>query len=271
LAVFLNHFYLVVDSTTYKDIEQSSFLRGEFAATEQRTTVRKDRSYTGLYFYGANTYFEFFDVASDTSRQVGFSGIAFGVDQTGELRVVGRELADSLSMDQEPITRLYDGRQVPWFYAAWGKDFSIDSSLGVWLMEYHPRFLDEWNPRTSASNQAVSRKEILQRYAAVLDDVPAKPYFEDVVALTVALNDEPRQKLSEFCKRLGFNERMIGDANVLQGPDLELRLLAETEGTLGIQEMTMRVRREPKDQTEFRFGAKSVLRFGNNGLATWSF
>ena len=83
--VFLNHFYVVLDSATYKDIEQSAFLRREFAVTEQRTTVRTDMTYTGLYFYGTNTYFEFFDVSSDASSQVGFGGIALGVDQQGEL------------------------------------------------------------------------------------------------------------------------------------------------------------------------------------------
>lgn len=270
-SVFLNHFYVVVDSATYKDIEQSSFLRGEFAVTEQRTTVRTDRSYTGLYFYGTNTYFEFFDVSSDSSRQVGFSGIAFGVDQSGELQAVSQALSSIFPLDQTTITRQYNGKQVPWFYAGEQKNFPIDSSLGVWFMEYHPRFLSEWNPQPGGSNQGVSRKQILQRYAAVLKDIPAKPYFENVVALTLAVNDEKRKKLIELCKLLGYSERIVGDAVVLKGPDIELRLIEQTETSRGIQEITMRVRRQPKEQAEFRFGTKSVLRFRGNGLATWSF
>ena len=270
-SVFLNHFYVVVDSATYKDIEQSPFLRREFAVTEQRTTVRTDRSYTGLYFYGTNTYFEFFDVSSDTSRQVGFSGIAFGVDQAGELQAVGKELSSSFPLDQTTITRQYKGKQVPWFYTGEQKNFPIDSSFGVWLMEYHPSFLSEWNPQPGGSNQGISRKQILQRYAAVLKDIPAKPYLEDVIALTVAVNDENRKKFVELCKLLGYSERTVGDANVLKGPDIELRLVPQTETARGIQEITMRVRRQPKDQAEFRFGTKSVLRFRDKGLATWSF
>lgn len=269
--VFLNHFYVVIDSTTYKEIEQSAFLRSEFAVTEQRTTVRTDMSYTGLYFYGTNTYFEFFDMASDASRQVGFSGIALGVDQTGELQTVARELSSNFSLDQETITRQYNGKQIPWFYAGKLKDFPLGSSLAVWFMEYHPRFLDEWNPRPGERNQGVSRKQILQRYAAVLKDVPAKPYFEDVVALTVAVDEEHRKKLAELGKLLGYSERTVGDAIVLKGSDIELRLLPQTEASRGIQEITMRVTRKPKDQSEFRFGTKSVLRFRGNGLATWSF
>lgn len=269
--VFLNHFYVVLDSATYKEIEQSPFLRREFAVTEQRTTVRTDMSYTGLYFYGTNTYFEFFDVSSDTSNQVGFSGIALGVDQAGELQAVSSGLSSNFRMDQETITRQYNGKQLPWFFAGKQKDFPIGSSLGVWFMEYHPRFLDEWNPQPGKRDQGVSRKQILQRYAAVLKDIPAKPYFEDVVALTVAINDADRKKLVELCKQLGYSEHVIRDAQVLKGPDLELRLVPQTEDSLGIREITMRVRSKPKEKDEFRFGTKSVLRFQDNGLATWSF
>ena len=269
--VFLNHFFVVVDSTTFKDIEQSSFLRREFAVTEQRTTVRTDMTYTGLYFYGTNTYFEFFDESSDTSRQVGFSGIALGVDQAGELQAVGRDLSSNFPLDQELITRLYNGKQVPWFYAGELKDFPITASLGVWFMEYHPRFLDEWNPQPARRNKGLSRKQILQRYGAVLKDIPAKPYFEDVIALTVAVNDEHRKKLAELCMQLGYSERTVADAKVLKGPDFELRLIPKTEELRGIQEITMRVRSKPKEQTEFRFGTKSVLRFRDDGLATWTF
>ena len=103
----------------------------------------------------------------------------------------------------------------------------------------------------------MSRKQILQRYGAVLKDIPAKPYFEDVVALTVAINDADRKKLAELLKLLK--------------PDLELRLVPQTEESRGIREITMRVSRKPKDKDEFRFGSKSVLKFEGNGFAKWSF
>ena len=269
--VFLNHFYIVVDSTTHTDIEQSPFLRREFAATEQRTTVRTDISYTGLYFYGTNTYFEFFDVSSGASSRFGFGGIALGVDQEGGLQAIARDLHESFSVDQQPITRQYDGKQVPWFYTGEPKSFPKNSPFVVWLMEYHARFLNEWNPMAGARAQGITRKQILQRYTAVLKDIPAKPYLEDVVALTVALDEERQKKLSEVCKQLGYSQRSVGDAMLLKGPDIELRLVQQTEEARGIREITMRVNRKPKDQSEFRFGAKLVLRFRDDGLATWSF
>lgn len=269
--VFLNHFYIVVDSATYKDIERSPFLRRKFAATERRTTVRQDMSYTGLYVYGANTYFEFFDVSDKPSSRVGDSGIAFGVDQAGGLQAVGREQATKISVGREPVTRQYEGKQVPWFYAGGQKDSPPGSGFTVWLMEYHPRFLAEWNPRPDGQNRGVSRKQILRRYAAVLKDIPARPYFVDVVALTVAV-DEPAQKsLVELCKLLGYSERAARGTQVLEGPGVELRLVPQAGGARGIQEILMRVRGKPRGRAEFRFGPKSVLRFEGNGLATWSF
>jgi hypothetical protein len=60
--VYLNHFYLIVDSSTYRDIVESDFIKNEFAHFEERTTVvGEGESCSGAHVYGENTYFEFFD------------------------------------------------------------------------------------------------------------------------------------------------------------------------------------------------------------------
>jgi hypothetical protein len=262
--VFLNHFYIVLDGPTYKAIEQSPFLRQELAATEKRTTVRTDRSYTGFYFYGTNTYFELFD-GSDPGTAFTGDGLAFGVDETGGLRALG----EGVFIAPKPITRLYEGKQVPWFHMAGFKGLPENADLDVWLMEYHPDFLADWNPRPGS--QGVTRKEILHRYAAVLKDVPARPLLQDVTALTIAVDEPLRQKLAGILEPLGYSARREGGATILKGPDAELRLVLKTATARGIREITLRVRERPRGQNELRFGPKSVLKFHDNGLATWSF
>src|SRR5262245_28226860 len=96
-AVPLNHFFLTVDADTYKAIESSEFLRNEFAPFEQRTTVRKDTTYTGSYFYGQNTYFEFFEVGRSIGRLVGSSAIAFGVETPGASPGLRQKLEGALN------------------------------------------------------------------------------------------------------------------------------------------------------------------------------
>ena len=269
-SLALNHFYIVLDSATYKAIEQSPFLRREFAVTEQRTTTRTDITYTGVYFYGANTYFEFFDVANQTMGRLGDAGIAFGVDQPGGLEAIKRRLGDQFSIAPEPITRQFQQKQVPWFYTAGFANFPPDSGLRIWAMEYHPRFLAEWNPPSGGASEGVSRRQVLQRYAAVLNDKAARPYLEDVVALTIAVDDATQKRFAELGRRLGYGSQVEGTTTILKGPDIELRLIPQTDKLRGIREITMRVARKP-EQAEFRFGPGSVLKFQANGLATWSF
>ena len=140
----LNHFLTVLDSATYRAIREDPFLRKEFAVTEERTTTRTDISYTGLYFYGHNTYFEFFDEARQPLGKRGDSALAFGVDQAGTLEPIETRLASEFSVGPV-ITREFGGRQVPWFYMGVPKLFP-ESGFRIWIMEYHPRFLTEWNP-----------------------------------------------------------------------------------------------------------------------------
>ncbi len=274
-AAPLNHFYIVLDSETYKAIEQNPFLRGEFAVSEGRTTTRTDVSYTGVYFYGTNTYFEFFDSATTNMGKLSDSGIALGVDKAGSLDAFIRP-GSILSRRDAPITRGFAGKQVPWFYMAVPTNIPAEAGLRFWVMEYHPRFLAEWNPESNEKNPGVSRREILQRYARVLKGVAAKPvsfrsepYFQDVVTITLALNEPATRSLVELGQLLGYRHRTGEHNTTLTGQDIELRIVPETSTARGIREITMRVNGKPT-QNEFRFG-KSVLTFQGNGLATWTF
>ena len=44
---------------TFRAADASEYLRTEFAPFERRTTKSGSDSWTGLYFYGESTYFEF--------------------------------------------------------------------------------------------------------------------------------------------------------------------------------------------------------------------
>ncbi len=248
--------------------------------SEVRTTTRTDISYSGVYFYGANTYFEFFDAATTTIGKLSDSGIALGVDQAGALQTFklipdtdaqGSKLpAAGFALLPAPVTRGFDGKQIPWFYMAVPTNIPRGAGFSLWIMEYHPNFLAEWNSRPENKNPGIARREILQRYAAVLKDTPRKPYLKDVVAMTLALNGTTTKSLIELARSLGYRER-TGKADItLTGPDIEMRIVPETPTMRGIQQITMTVTGKAAKQNEFRFG-KSVLRFVGNGLATWTF
>jgi Family of unknown function (DUF5829) len=264
--VFLNHFYIVLDSPTYAAIEQSNFLRTRFAPNEKRTTVRTDETYTGLYSYGTNTYFEFFDVASSPRPCVGDSGIAFGVDRSGDIERLRETPGASIALLPQPITRLYKNNQVPWFYMATTKHLPYESGMSSWLMEYHPEFLRRWNPLPKETNRGVRRKDILKRYREVLP--PTKgPVLNDVIGLTVAVDLATANNLSELCLELGHRmEKQAGGKVTFHGQDFSLSTVPATENMRGIREIRMRI--FPTDGMEKRFG-RSVLKL-DGPTAVWS-
>ena len=268
-AVFLNHFYMVLDSPTCKAVEEDPFLRRHFAANEKRTTTNADMTYTGLYFYGLHTYFEFFDIADSPQHRVADCGIAFGVDQPGAIRVLQQKLGPSLEASVSPVTRLHQGKQIPWFYMATLRSLPYESEMSSWVMEYHPEFLAIWNPQPKETNQGTSRRDILKRYAEVLE--PAEePRLEDVIGLTVAAQAPATEGLIQFCREIGYSiEREQGGDITLGGPDFVLRLIPATESLRGVREIKLRTRSPLRHEEEHRLG-QSVLKCVDRS-AIWSF
>jgi len=264
--VYLNHFYLTLDHATYSAIKNDLFLRGQFAVSEERTTVRKDRTYTGLYFYGNNTYFEFFDVDTEKQRRVGDSAIAFGVDEAG----ASGKLEGPLGTHSATITRQLGEADVPWFLMTTPKGFTLESGISTWVMEYHPRFLREWHGEATG-DAGVSRREILSRYKAVLKGAPARLYLADVVGVTIAADKQVTARMTELCKVFGYSSRVEAGDTVLHGPDFDLRLAPGAESAHGIQQVLLRLSRTPTTNAELRFGSKSVLKFHPDATATWAF
>jgi hypothetical protein len=267
--VFLNHFYAVLDSLTCKAVAEDAFLRKHFAVNEKRTTTNADMTYTGLYFYGLNTYFEFFDIADSPPHRVADCGIAFGVDQPGAIRILQEKLGPSLESTLKPVTRLYQGKQIPWFLMATPRSLPYESAISSWVMEYQPEFLTAWNPRPSGTNQGISRRKILRRYAEVLEPIE-EARLKDVIGLTVAADPPATSSLIHFCLPLGYQmgKQPNGDI-VLHGPDFILRLIQATERVRGIREIKMRTRSLPQGQEEYPLG-QSLLKCAGPS-AIWSF
>ena len=265
--VFLNHFYVVLDSPTCRAVQEDRFLQNHFAVHEKRRTTNADITYTGMYFYGVNTYFELFDIAESPGRRLGDSGIAFGVDQPGAIRVLGQKFGISLDPNLKSVTRLHHEKQIPWFFMATPRSLPYESELSSWVMEYHPEFLANWNPRPSEPNRGVSRKDVLKRYSEVLEPVD-EPYLEDVTGLTVAADELTTDNLMRFCLQLDYQlDREEGGSVALRGPDLVLLLIPATANVRGIREIKMRTR--PHRNEEHRLG-RSILRFSGSS-AIWSF
>jgi hypothetical protein len=269
-SVLLNHFYLVLDSQTFEDIKKNDFLRKEFAPFENRRTIRTDRSYSGIYFYGANTYFEFFDAAEAAPRGLkeGDSGLAFGVENPNAFDVLRNRAVPGIKFHQTTITRQYGDDMLPWFYELEPVDFPFRT----FVMLYNPSFLSRWNPSSTATaNTGVTRKEFLERYKSILEEKPKDPLLQDVVGVTLALPPEILQKLSRIYAAWGMRRHGKGDQVSLDAQQFLIRLIPETDTARGIQEVDLRLNAAAKELQPVHFGKRSALTFKSKNSAVWAF
>lgn len=259
--IFLNHFYLVLDSQTYRDIESSEFLRKQFAPAEVRRTRRTDITYTGLYFYGTQTYFEFFDEIGGISTRPGDLAIAFGIESQGDTE----QLEQLLSTQSFVVTRPFEGIQVPWFKML---NLIGNEAVKLWTMEYLPTFLDEWHPQPSHSNET-TRQSILERYKQIITPLE-KPLFQDVLSLTIAVEKEIAETMAAYGKQFGYAIGHTKEGITLQLPQNVTIHLKITEKNRGIQEI-MFLLNYVLEQETYRFGSNSVLEFLPEAKAVWRF
>lgn len=191
--VYLNHLLIFLDAETYRSIGASGFLNGHFACSEERTTHDQatDMSWTGRYYYGRETYFEFMDPGRTSWAPR--DAIAFGIEQEGGSEELADRLERALKRD---ITRFkrkrrYRDQDIPWF---WTVDIprKDDARLISWVMEYDPGFLDRWAPdlppkKPGAGTAGIVRSGFLTRYrSAIADDLPGR-LFRDITSMTVTL------------------------------------------------------------------------------------
>ena len=177
IEVLLNHFYVTVDQATFDAAER--FLAG-FGALEKRTTVRKDKTYTGLYLYGEQTYLELLPPGSANFGAP--SGIAYGVDSPGAITRVTQALRASVL---EEISR----GEVPWFKSCRPEQLP---GLAEWVMEYIPAFFRGFHPDLPPARPTIAPSDALIRYAASCGKLRerAEGLFEDVVGVDVSLGKQ---------------------------------------------------------------------------------
>jgi Family of unknown function (DUF5829) len=261
--IFLNHFFLTLDKPTFQAVKAQDWLRTALAPFEERTTKRNDTTYTGIYFYGRNTYFEFFEEGSEPGKVKGASGIAFGVESPG----AARQLANILP-DQTLITRQVEGMDAPWFHSASPAGVKREDFFRSWVMEYHAEFLEQWHPKLAPENpSALRRRAVLDRYVAKIGEWHHRNDFllKDVVAIEVNL---PPDRAAPFKTLLdAFDYQRTG--STATGPEIRITVNANRP-PMGIRSVTFSLQRSVPSDFELSIGSSKLL-LSARGQAVWTF
>lgn len=282
--VFLNHLFVTVDSATYAAIGRSAFLRDTLAAFEQRTTFREgDRSYSATYLYGRHTYFELFQ--PDAARTIGRSGLALGVDRAGEVAAVRARLLaltgnDSSRVPQNTNTRQQKDRPAvgttPWYIStavlplprSRSATEAIQPALFMWVMEFHPEFLERWAPDNAAAKLAPGYP--VSRAAVRSIEYRPERLLADVIDATFALDSAETADILSELAALDYKiaRQGAGRAEAV-GPDVTFHIEPSNAVHRGLVALAFALNR-PVPAAEYSFGARSRLVIDGR-RATWTF
>ncbi len=270
--VFLNHLYRVLDTETFRAAEASEYLRTQFAPFERRTTKSGDDQWTGLYYYGESTYFEFLQADPKRDRPVGQSGVAFGIEEKGGSAAV-RKALDTLGLgDAKTVERTREtaGKMVPWFKMTGFEP--TDPILVSWVMEYSPSFLKEWHPELRPGVSGIARKPVLERYQAkaALTVPPKDPLFKNVMAFRLALEPARAESFGRELAALGFRREAKGDGSSWIGPDVRIDVVPAAGERRGIVAIDMALTRKPEDGKVLELG-RARLEVRTGGTASFLF
>jgi hypothetical protein len=270
--VFLNHLYRVLDAEAFRAADASEYLRTEFAQFERRTTKSGDDSWTGLYYYGEHTYFEFLAADPKRDRPVGQSGVAFGIEQAGGSAAVRTALGTlglgkPLTMDRPRETA---GKMVPWFSMTGFEP--TDPVLVSWVMEYSPSFLKDWHPELRPGLSGITRKAVLERYhaKAALAAPPRDPLFKDVTGLRLALEPARAEAFAKELAALGY-ARDAGSAGTWQGPDVRVEIVPASAEARGLIAIEMSLTRKPEASKTLELSGRTRLEVRADGTAAFTF
>ncbi len=271
--VFLNHVYRVLDRETFEAVERSEYLRTEFAQFEKRSTKSGSDSWSGLYFYGEHTYFEFLEADAARDRPVGACGIGLGIEEVGGSAAVRAALEDlgrgTVMERQRP--RESEGRTVPWFRMT-GLE-PKDPGLVAFVMEYEPGFLKLWNPAIMPSLSGITRSAVLERYRAKAARAAPAPgaLLKDITAVTLALTPDQSTLLGAELSALGYRGGTAAGKSGWVGPDIRFTIGPASPGREGITALEMSLNRRRLEPRLVEIGPRMRLEVRQDGTANLSF
>jgi hypothetical protein len=255
-----------LDEPTYRDVTDSDFMRGEFANFEERTTVSQDgKSWTGAYFYGEQTYIEFFLAGRDPQFKSNESGVGFGVEQAGAAEIYYNRLKEKFGAQAEKglITQKINGRDIAWFHDAYVNYKDDKQTFFDWLMEYEKDFLKKFYPDLKATEDGITRRQNLAR------SFKAERLFKNVREATIALDETERDRLVKELDAFNYKIEQKKNETVAYGPDIKFFIVPNATAN-GIIKVKIDLTRKKQGQKTYRFGAKSILKFESK-TAIWLF
>jgi Family of unknown function (DUF5829) len=144
-SVCLNHVLIYLDSATYQNLFNSSFLSDTIGDCEAHTVTTDKQKYSGKYLFGEEGYLEFFPTKEVHSIPSGTFGFGFFTFHTGDIWKIRNEWQKNTTETiWTDTTFKYDkGLRESWYYSIGIDPEDTSKFYPVWLMENTPEHMNK--------------------------------------------------------------------------------------------------------------------------------
>jgi hypothetical protein len=157
-SVCLNHVLIYLDSATYQNLFNSSFLSDTVGNCEANTVKTVDDEWSGKYLFGEEGYLEFFSTTGANVTPVGSFGFGFFTFRTGDIWKIRDEWQKHTTEIIWTDTTIYEDKGIKksWFYSIGIAPEDTNKFLPVWLMENTPEHMKEAGYNDSELKEEIS-------------------------------------------------------------------------------------------------------------------
>lgn len=239
--VLFNHFYVVLDSSTYAQFRSNEFLNESYAGLDSGMPDfnKINDTVSNIYLRGETHYLEILGPNNSFKEPVGQIGIGFSL---GEQQPFSLNKSPEFIEEGTKFLRAWDTasftikdkRQI-WYKAFY--TFGMKTNLYTWYSYYNPKFLEAID---GEGREVYAREDFLKNAY-----VPEK-LFKNVVSMTLGCNLADHYRISKELELLGCTlEKKEGDDVIFKAGDIYIKLiLTRNKGKSQLLQMETTLNRE---------------------------
>lgn len=203
--IYLNHLYIVLDSTTYNQLFDAPLMSQKLGNTKTSSITTSNDSWSGKYLYGKNGYFEFFTTNSYKGATLGDCGIAFMTVKANDIWKIESNWKETTNDSVERDTTIYmaDGKPEPWFYTLNLSNKDSIHPFSVWLMENTTEELKA----TGFSDEELKNKIKWEEYSAKRSKKEFTKSFDRINAIELSVNSKELEHLHKSLLGFGLTKK----------------------------------------------------------------
>jgi hypothetical protein len=206
-SLCLNHVYIYLDTVTYHNLFNSSFLSDTLGNCEAHTVKTNDGEYSGKYLFGEEGYLEFFPTKEADTIPSGAVGLGLITFRSGDIWKIREQLQKHATQTIWTDTTFRDnnGLKESWYYAIGlvPKDTNEYLPVWVWLMENTPDCMKKAGFSDSDLKEEIAWSAY---YRHRLKSGPYSKLLKRITSVNVSVGSDRMYFLQEIMEGFGLQK-----------------------------------------------------------------